>query len=211
MNTIKIDKVKVMIKDCQYNILTTLPKLILNCYNENVIVLNNFINKLDIILNDDSKLDLYIKDNSKTINCDINIIINNNAVFNLYGSFKSYNDNNIKIINNIKGNNNRSNIILRGIAYRKSILVDVSLIVNKNTIGNILTEDIKGLNNGGEIIVKPIMKIKTNEVIANHYVTISNPDQNMLFYLQTKGLSFKKAKQLILKGFLKSIMVMKNE
>ena len=56
------------------------------------------------------------------------------------------------------------------------------------------------------------MEINTNEVIANHYVTISSISKDDLFYLMSKGLSKSLSEKIILKGFLKGIMeVMTNE
>ena len=46
------------------------------------------------------------------------------------------------------------------------------------------------------------MCISTNDIVANHFVTISSYDTDSLFYLQSKGLTEEKAKNLIKKSYL---------
>ena len=213
MNIVKIDEEKYILDNKQVNIKTNNNKLILECYNDDLIVLDNYIKELDIILSDNCYVNLYINNKLDSINSTINIYVNNNTSFNLYSGFKTKDNSNIKIINNIKGNNNNSNIKLRGIAKDNLLNIDVSLKVIEKTKDNILVEDIKGITDGGKIMIKPIMEIDTHEVIANHFVTIGNIDKNMLFYLTSKGISKRKAKSLILNGFLNTVKleVNKNE
>lgn len=48
----------------------------------------------------------------------------------------------------------------------------------------------------------PQLEIKANEVKASHGVTVGNFDPNQLFYLQSRGLSVKDSKKLLIEGFL---------
>lgn len=50
----------------------------------------------------------------------------------------------------------------------------------------------------------PSMEVKANNVKAGHAATIGKPDPETLFYLKTRGLSEKDAKELLIKSFLQS-------
>ena len=104
------------------------------------------------------------------------------------------------------GHNNTSKISLRCLSLAQRITIDVLALALKDSCDNEIIEDIKGLNEGGIVTILPKMEINTNEVMANHYVSIGNVSKEDLFYLKSKGLSEEVAKTLILKGFLKEIM-----
>ena len=50
------------------------------------------------------------------------------------------------------------------------------------------------------------MDVKTNEVIANHLVTIGSFNKDELFYLNTRGLSKNKSEELLTKSFICNIL-----
>jgi Fe-S cluster assembly scaffold protein SufB len=50
------------------------------------------------------------------------------------------------------------------------------------------------------------MYIDSNDVIANHNTTIGNINKDYLFYLNSKGIEDKQATNLIINGFIKSIL-----
>ncbi|MBI2622329.1 SufD family Fe-S cluster assembly protein [Candidatus Microgenomates bacterium] len=52
----------------------------------------------------------------------------------------------------------------------------------------------------------PSLEIDENEVKAGHAATTGQVDQTMLFYLQSRGLSEKKAERLIVSGFFEPII-----
>ena len=57
---------------------------------------------------------------------------------------------------------------------------------------------------GGRIL--PVLYIDNNDVQAAHAATMGQPDENTLFYLQTRGLSHREALQLIASGYLKAVI-----
>ncbi len=68
-------------------------------------------------------------------------------------------------------------------------------------------EDIKALtSHNNQVKIMPDLLVKSKEVIANHNTTISNISKKELFYLENKGLSEKKAIEMIKKGFLRGIL-----
>ena len=51
----------------------------------------------------------------------------------------------------------------------------------------------------------PILKIDENDVLASHSAIVGSLNENHLFYLKSRGLSEKKAKALIVYGYLQPI------
>ena len=80
--------------------------------------------------------------------------------------------------------------------------------IKEKTKGNELVEDLKGLlvRNNDTIKISPIMIVDTNEVLANHLVTIGNFNTEELFYLESLGLSEKMAKDMLIESFMKQNM-----
>lgn len=178
----------------------------LNCQGNNTLYIKNKENlNLHIILENNSHVDIFLYSLNKKDSNEVIIEQSNNTTINYYEAFTSKEITNYNIINKIKGNNNKSNIKLRVISKDKNINLNVLAKVFDKTIDNDILEDIKGINDGGIITVEPNMEINTNEVMANHLVTIGNITKEYLFYLESKGINENMAKEIILKGFLKGI------
>src|SRR3972149_3911849 len=56
----------------------------------------------------------------------------------------------------------------------------------------------------------PALEILEPDVKAGHAATIGKVDENMLFYLMTRGISRKQAEKLLVEGFIKPIKGMLN-
>ncbi len=56
---------------------------------------------------------------------------------------------------------------------------------------------------GGRII--PVLYIDNNDVKAGHAASMGQPDEDSLFYLQTRGLDHRQSLQLIASGYLKAV------
>lgn len=52
----------------------------------------------------------------------------------------------------------------------------------------------------------PYLEIEANDVRAGHAVAVSKIDPEQLFYLQSRGLGEKEARQLLVKGFLSQVI-----
>ena len=112
------------------------------------------------------------------------------------------------LINNyVKGNNNKT--LIKGRIFNDknaNTLVTVNGTIDENTIGNDYTEDIRGLNiYSNNLEIKPNLIVSTNEVIANHMVTIGNFDEKQVEYLKEKGISNENIQFLLLDAFLNNI------
>lgn len=159
-----------------------------------------------------------IKDNSNinlhfikilTNDVTLNIKIAHNIFFNLELLILNKGQNKLRINLETIGNNNNINLKIR--ILNKTNNSNMNLIcdgfINSKTKDNVLVEDIKGLIiNNDTIKISPNIMIDTNEVLANHLVTISSFNPDDLFYLNTKGIATILAKKMLIKGFINSII-----
>lgn len=111
--------------------------------------------------------------------------------------------------------NTKSLTLIKGVFKKKSSFENDGLVVIKKGVTGadgffsskvLLFDDAKGRS-------MPSLEINENNVKAGHSAAIGRPDENQLFYLRSRGLSEKEAKQLIIHGFFEPILSMfpKNE
>ena len=206
MNKIVVDKEKLTVTDVASNLDIKPCNLTIDCFGKNLLIIKNKNNlNLNIIMEDNSFLDILIYNMDKLGNNKVVITQNNNTTINYYEAFQSKDLTSEDITNVLLGNNNQSNLKIRCISKNKNIKINVLAEALKNTKNNEITEDVKGINDGGKITIQPNMEINTQEIMANHFVTIGGISKDNLFYFQSKGISLPKAKELILEGFLKGI------
>ena len=62
------------------------------------------------------------------------------------------------------------------------------------------------MDEGSTFSAKPELEIYADDVKCSHGSTSGNIDENMLFYLRTRGISKKDAIKIIIKAFLESII-----
>ena len=55
-------------------------------------------------------------------------------------------------------------------------------------------------------MVEPSLEIEANEVRASHAATVGRIDEDELFYLQSRGVSEKESKQILIRGFLNTVV-----
>ena len=209
MNKIVIDKENIVdIKDNAIELNINVEELTINVSGK---VLINEIRKLT---NEDLNLTINLNEGSHlTYNrfmindcADINIITNqkdkSTLIFNY--SILANDSSNIDFTSNIIGNDNITEITIKGITENKGKLKITSTANTKEKItNNNLLEDIKVLLlNDEESIIIPNLLVSSNEIEVNHAATISGIDQDYLFYLNSKGISTEESEKLIKKGYL---------
>ena len=172
----------------------------------NVYLNNEILNELNINIKNNSILNLYKYNNKKECDLVVNINQLNNSKLNYNEAIINNLKNKLTINNYIKGNNNESNINIRNICNDQDSEVIINVEIDKNTINNVALEDLKGINNGGNITIEPNIICLSNEVVANHLTTIGSIDKHSLEYLMSKGIRLESAKKIILKGFINSNM-----
>jgi len=180
-------------------------------FEGNVIIhdINNVNNKLDVKINSNSSLDLYLVRNLAH-NYDIHITLFDNAKLNLNMLILNKNKHQVKIDVDMIENGALATIGVRAINISEDSNLDIICngYIKDNTKDNELIEDLKGLitKDNDCIKISPIMIVDTNEVTANHLVTIGNFDREEVFYLESLGLSEKKAIEILTEAFLKHNM-----
>ena len=190
-----------------YNIDFKGNKSIINVSGNVVVyIISQVINELIINLEDESKLTIYKYDKLLKGNIKIKINQKHNSNVEYNSSYISEEDVNLTINNDILGNNNNSNIVIRNISNNNYSNIVINVKIKENTMNNIALEDLKGINNGGFIKIEPNIICNSNEVTANHLTTIGILNQDEVNYLMSKGISEEKVKEILLNGFIYSNM-----
>ena len=166
------------------------------------------------IIDDASSLELdEINDSLVVINCFFSIVrdmqikvkqdSNSCLVINYAGYIQEKANVNINV--EVNGNNNKTIVNVRTISMENHATFDVKIKANESTNNNDITEDLKAINEDGTVTFLPVLQVNTNEVNASHFATIGGFDKNELFYLESKGLSAIKAKEILKRGFIENL------
>lgn len=59
---------------------------------------------------------------------------------------------------------------------------------------------------GTEIDTRPALEIYADEVKANHGATVGQLDENVLFYLRSRGIPFERARRMLVHAFCKTVL-----
>ena len=177
----------------------------------NVVIhdINNDNNWLNIIIGNNCNLDLYMV---KKLQNDyyIHITLLNNAKLNLNILILNENNHQVKVDIDMIDDNSIASTHVRALNIQEDSNLDIVFkgFIKEKTKGNELVEDLKGLltKNNDTIKISPVMIVDTNEVLANHLVTIGNFNIEELFYLESLGLSEKTAKDMLIESFMKQNM-----
>ncbi len=171
------------------------------------IFLTNVSGKQNINLKTNQKVNLYlVANNQKDINKTVNLTLTDNNKVNLYclvlasGSNKTFNIN-----FNHKGNNSISNIYVKALANNKAnVKVNCISSCQNRTKGNAINQNIDGLifDNDSLIQALPCLDININDIVAKHTVNIGQINPEIIFYLNTKGLSNLEAYQFLIDSFI---------
>jgi len=97
----------------------------------------------------------------------------------------------------------------RGIAAgRARVACNGKIVVAKNAHGTDSRQSLRGLLAGpeAEIDVRPQLEIYTDEVRCSHGATAGKLDENMLFYLLSRGLDRASAQRLLKWAFLEDVI-----
>lgn len=167
---------------------------------------NNALNlKIELKKHSTCKFNIFKVVNSFDSNLDL--IMDNNSKIDVNLAFISNNKFCLNIDTKLYGDNITSSINIRGI---NEINSNVKIIMNGTvageTHGNILNEHAKIINKSEQQnILIPNLIINTNDVTANHGVSIDTIDLNSIFYLNSKGIDKFNAIKLLEEGFILAI------
>jgi len=97
----------------------------------------------------------------------------------------------------------------------KGVLMDKSssnyvgkIIIEKDAqqTSSYLEDNILVVGEGTNNISQPILEIEADDVRASHGATTGRINKDQLFYLQSRGLSEEEAQEVIIEGFLNSLL-----
>ncbi len=103
------------------------------------------------------------------------------------------------------GVNTKGDILVKGIVMKGSRATMNGMIkIDKSGKGaeSILKEYVLLLDNDAHAIAKPDLEIENNDVVSTHSASVSQIDEEKIFYMCSRGLSREDAKRLIVEGFL---------
>lgn len=165
----------------------------------------------DLLLNvdvlDGAEFILNIFDFDEAVNHKINITSRSNSKVTINISFIAITDYNIEINANIDGEGTLSDTFIRGINESGNVNITLNGIAMEKCQDAVINEYAKVINTSSKAnTLIPNLIVNTNEVTANHGVSIGSIDEEELFYLMSKGITKQNAIKIIEEGFILSIM-----
>lgn len=161
-----------------------------------------------IILEEKSHLELHALETLESGNGTIKIESKTDSFLIFHLGLLTKGQNNLTIQNEVSGSHSMSEIKIRLVGEEDShTVVKTRGVLKKDTVENTFLEDVKYLNEEQSYIeCLPELFVDSNEVEASHNVSIGSIREEDLFYLESKGISEDKARQVIRECFLKSML-----
>jgi Fe-S cluster assembly scaffold protein SufB len=80
--------------------------------------------------------------------------------------------------------------------------------IEKNGAGaeSFLTQNVILLSPSSHATANPELEIENNDVSSRHAASVSQIDQDKIFYLMSRGISQKDSRKLIVDGFLEAVI-----
>jgi len=106
---------------------------------------------------------------------------------------------------NHKAPSTSSKVDIRGVLYDGGVSKYTgSVTVEKQALGSFtrLSDKVLVTGNGIRNYSEPVLKIETNDVSASHASFTGRIDENQLYYLQSRGLTYEESKELLISAFL---------
>ena len=128
-----------------------------------------------------------------------------------YGIFLGNEEQNFDLYSGIvhEQANTTSNMLIRGAVQDKARSLFRGLVAIKPAASNsngYQKSDVLILSEDAKANAIPKLEINNNEVKCSHGATISKVDKNKLFYLRSRGIPLEAATQMVVEGFLESVM-----
>ena len=166
-----------------------------------------------INVQDNSTLNFDIKENasaciffknSSGVSTKINTTLHENSVCEMFGMFKSKNHDTNVITNVIhNGKKSKCNQDFRFINKKSTSSFEGKITIPKHITGcesHMLNKNIL-LDDNSNAFSKPELNINNEDVICTHGCTIGAFDENHLFYLQHRGLTYEEAVEVLVQAF----------
>lgn len=105
------------------------------------------------------------------------------------------------------GKDTKGNILVKGIVKDNAVAkLDGMIKIEKGGGGaeSFLSEHVMLLNPGAHATANPELEIENNDVSSRHAASVSQIDEEKIFYLMARGISRQDSRKLIIEGFLES-------
>lgn len=154
--------------------------------------------------------------NKLSTNCSDTVTINLNeehSIIKFYSSIINYDSN----IYNQNINHNNKNAESKIVNHCINVLDNEFKFIVNGTIKNsgqntIFKQDNKIINiKNGKSFILPNLIVDNNDIEASHSAYIGNFDEDIIFYLMTRGLSKKDSNNLLIKAFLLNNMELEDK
>lgn len=136
--------------------------------------------------------------------------LSNSCIYNLKSSYKISNNNSfIKNESFHIGENSKSNLDVKGIILNSArVINDGKIKISRNAINSVGHQNLKNLilDKSSFVSSDPILKVDNSKVECSHASSISKIDDEILFYIASKGISYDYSLKLIIDGFLYGVL-----
>ncbi|MBQ3469282.1 MAG: SufD family Fe-S cluster assembly protein [Bacilli bacterium] len=159
---------------------------------------------VDLVFNIEKvKTDIYVYAIDKSLSVTINAN-KEKSICNFYYSNINYDDNKYQINVYHKAPKSEVNLYNHGVNVENNkLLYDVTSKVPKDNKECITNQDNRIINiKDGKSTIRPILLIDNYDISSSHAAYIGKFDDDVMFYLTSRGISVAKAYELLLKGFL---------
>ena len=164
--------------------------------------INNCVKKYTINCNSNSYLEMYNFNNNNN-SFDIQANLDEDSNIKIVTSTLSSGDNFINIDVNHNGYNSKSLCVNNGVVDTGSIVYNVKGIVNKNARLSSVIQDSKIISSDVKSAsIKPILIIDSDVKEASHAASIGSYSDDVIFYLQSRGISVNDAFKLLNRALL---------
>jgi len=107
--------------------------------------------------------------------------------------------------NNYQAENGRGKITVKGAAMDQAkLIIDGGIFISQKGKGTecFLKQDSLLLSTKAVIKATPALAIDTNDVKTSHSASITNVNEDVLFYMMNRGIEYNIAKKMLINGFL---------
>ena len=125
-----------------------------------------------------------------------NIVLSRNSEYNIF-TRSDHNAKNTKSLMQCRNIMHNSKAIMRGLVY---------IHENASNSNGYQKNEMLMLDNTSRAISIPDLEIHNDDVKCTHGSSISRPDAEKLFYIQSRGLSNEESEKLLIKGFYETLL-----
>ena len=145
------------------------------------------------------------KDSCDTVTYNMN---GRDSILDVHNSIINYGKNTYTVTLNHKDEHSTSKIINHAInVNNEEFKFIVDGVIDRNAIDTSLRQDNKIVNlKEGKSFILPNLIVDNSEIEAEHAAYIGSFDEDIVFYLESRGITYKDAENLLIKAFLLNSM-----